>query len=106
MSRSTEERLTDALLHLDRAIEYGASGATSELELDAICMRISACIEALHGLPRPIREELFGEMWHAMWGMRNRIAHTYARVERTVVLATLQQDLPVIRAAIMGFAAR
>lgn len=75
------------------------------MELDAICMRISACIEALHGLPEPIREELFGETWHAMWGMRNRIAHTYARVERPVVLATLHDDLPAIRSAIVRFTA-
>jgi uncharacterized protein with HEPN domain len=32
-----------------------------------------------------------------MWGMRNRIAHTYSQVEEDVVLATIREDVPGIK---------
>jgi len=38
-----------------------------------------------------------------MWGMRNRIPHTYSRVEETVVIATVRDDLPEIRTRIRAY---
>ena len=38
-----------------------------------------------------------------MWGMRNRIAHTYARVEEAVVIATVRDDVPEIRSRIRAY---
>lgn len=100
MSRTTRERLADATLHLDAAIAYADDGALDEKTIDAICMRISAGIEALNALSPSRRNQLFGDQWPAMWGMRNRIAHTYSRVEVAVVIATVRDDLPEIRARI------
>jgi uncharacterized protein with HEPN domain len=85
-------------LHLDAAIAYADDGAFDEKTIDAICMRISAGVEALSALPARSRDRLFGDQWPAMWGMRNRIAHTYSRVETAVVIATVRDDLPEIRA--------
>ncbi len=103
MSRSTSERLADATLHLDAAIAYAADGPFDEKTIDAICMRISAGIEALNALSPSRRNQLFGDQWPAMWGMRNRIAHTYSRIEVAVVVATVREDLPVIRAQIRAY---
>ena len=103
MSRTTRERLADAALHLDAAIAYAADGPFDEKTIDAICMRISAGIEALNALPPRRRDELFGDQWSAMWGMRNRIAHTYSRVEAAVVIATVRQDLPEISARMRAY---
>ena len=44
-------------------------------------MRLSAGIESLAGLDPALRQELFGETWPDVWGMRNRIAHGYLLVE-------------------------
>ncbi|WNM23541.1 HepT-like ribonuclease domain-containing protein [Demequina capsici] len=74
----------------------------TELEIDAICMRISSRLESLNRLPHEVRSELFGDSWPAMWGMRNRIAHTYTQVEPSVVIATLNMDLPEIRKQILN----
>jgi uncharacterized protein with HEPN domain len=35
--------------------------------------------------------------------MRNRIAHTYSRVEVAVIIATVREDLPEIRARIRAY---
>ena len=70
MSRSATERLGDALIHIDKAIEYAA------------------------------RDAMFGDAWPDMWGMRNRIAHTYSTVQPDVVMATVKHDLPGIRSRI------
>ena len=103
MSRTTRERLADATLHLDAAIAYADDGAFDEKTIDAICMRISAGIEALNALSPSRRNQLFGDQWPAMWGMRNRIAHTYSRVEVPVIIATVRDDLPEIRARIRAY---
>ncbi len=103
MSRTTSERLADATRHLDAAIRYAADGRFDEKTIDAICMRISAGIEALNALSPSGREQLFGDQWPSMWGMRNRIAHTYSRVEVAVVIATVRDDLPEIRARIHAY---
>ena len=103
MSRTPRERLADAALHLDAAIAYAADGPFDEETIDAICMRISAGIEALNALSPSRRNQLFGDQWPAMWGMRNRIAHTYSRVEVAVIIATVRDDLPEIRARICAY---
>ncbi len=103
MSRTALERLADANLHLDAAITYAADGVFDAKTIDAICMRISAGLEALNALSTGTREQLFGDQWPAMWGMRNRIAHTYSRVEEEVVIATVRDDLPEIRTRIRAY---
>ncbi|WP_084102777.1 hypothetical protein [Demequina sp. NBRC 110051] len=79
MTRSIEERLSGALIHLDKAIEYGARPALDEVTIDAISLRISASIECLRQLPEERRMAMFGDSWHDMWGMRNRIADHLAK---------------------------
>lgn len=100
MSRTARERLTDALLHLEAAIRYSDEGVVDDKTIDAICMRISAGVEALHALAPTRRDALFGDLWPAMWGIRNRIAHTYSRIEIAVIVATVREDLPEICARI------
>lgn len=61
-----------------------------------MCMRLSAGIEELASLDATQREDLFGEMWPLMWGMRNRIAHGYLLINADIVRRTLEVDLPPI----------
>ena len=67
-----------------------------QVVLDAVCMRLSAGIETLATLDPDLREQLFGENWPLMWGMRNRIAHGYMLVDSAVVQQTLLYDIPGI----------
>lgn len=108
MSRTVRERLLDAERHFQAAIQYsqepsvagGESAEPDEKTVDAICMRIAAGVESLHALEPERRAELFGDAWSTTWGMRNRIAHTYSRVEPSVIMATVRLDLPPLLAVI------
>ncbi len=99
-SRSRSEILDDALEHLERTLEYAERDLGDQLVIDAICMRLSAGIEALAALDREYREELFGGSWPLMWATRNRIAHGYLLVDSAIVRATLRDDIPQIVADI------
>jgi uncharacterized protein with HEPN domain len=95
MSRRTpKEALRDALAHFEVVVDYGAGDLDDQKTIDAICMRLSAGIEALAQLDPHQRNALFGTTWYQMWGMRNRIAHGYLLVEPAIVRATLERDLP------------
>lgn len=95
MSRTRVEILGEALDHFRVMLDHAEEGPT-QLVVDAVCMRLSAGIEALSRLPEAQRQELFGSDWALMWGMRNRIAHGYLLVEPSIVRQTLDRDVPVI----------
>ena len=61
-SRSRSEILDDALEHLERTLECAERDLGDQLVIDAICMRLSAGIEALAALDREYREELAAAM--------------------------------------------
>ena len=48
--------------------EYGEGDQTDQKTVDAICMRLSAGVEAPYGLEAVEREALFGAVWNQMWG--------------------------------------
>lgn len=76
--------------------EHAAQGLEQRLVLDAVCMRLSAGIEALAALDPQIREDLFGSDWPLMWGLRNRIAHGYLLIDDRIIEQTLARDVPTI----------
>jgi len=80
VSRTPEEVLRTALIHFERVQQYAARNLDDQVVIDAICMRLSAAIEALTKLQPDVAERLFGDAWADMWGMRNRIAHGYLLV--------------------------
>ena len=96
MSRTTQELLREALVHLELANQYADVDDLDQLVIDAICMRLSAGIEVLARLDSHVRSALFGDNWQFMWGMRNRIAHGYLLVDPDIVRRTIEADLPDI----------
>ena len=84
--------------------DYGSGDLSDQKTIDAICMRLSAGIEALSGLSAADRVALFGDVWTQMWGMRNRIAHGWQSGHEWGCKGTVDRDLPVmveaVRAAI------
>jgi uncharacterized protein with HEPN domain len=64
-----------------------------ETVLDAVCMRLSAAIESVAAVDAEIRVRAFGAVWPAIWSVRNRIAHGYIDVDRTIIVATVENDL-------------
>jgi uncharacterized protein with HEPN domain len=100
VSRTDREHLTDALLHFDKAAAYARGSEFDDKTIDAVCMRIAAAVDSLAKVTPSLRDDLFGDAWPVMRGMRNRIAHTYAMVESSVVAATVASDVPPICARI------
>lgn len=96
MTRSTQELLREALVHMELAKTYAGNKDLDQLVIDAICMRLSAGIEVLARIDSPLRNSLFGNSWQFMWGMRNRIAHGYLLVDSDIVRQTVEVDLPDI----------
>ncbi|MGB7982613.1 MAG: HepT-like ribonuclease domain-containing protein [Candidatus Nanopelagicales bacterium] len=100
MTRTPEESLREAQAHFALMHQHAQGDLTDQLVIDAICMRLSAGLEALARLDTPIRDRLFGDEWPLMWGMRNRIAHGYLLVDTNIVRRTLQHDIPPVMARI------
>ena len=96
MSRDTSETLGESLAHFEIMQSHAAEDLDDQLVIVAVCMRLSAGIEALAALNPAIRQTLFGDAWSLMWGMRNRIADGYLLVDPTVIRATLTHDVPTI----------
>lgn len=100
MSRSSNELLHEALVHLELATGYADGQELEQVFIDAICMRLSAGIEVLEKLKPDERQRIFGATWPLMWGMRNRIAHGYLLVSGEIVRRTAEVDLPHIVEAV------
>ena len=100
MSRTTIEILQDALAHFEIMQTHAEQGLEERLVIDAVCVRLSAGIEALAALDSDERADIFGEVWPLMWGMRNRIAHGYLVVDTLVIRETLIHDVPSIMSRI------
>ncbi|MCL2788097.1 MAG: DUF86 domain-containing protein [Micrococcales bacterium] len=96
MGRRSPEVLHDALSHLRTAQAHAQRDLNDQVVIDAVCMRLSAGIEALANLDPDLREQLFAADWPLMWGMRNRIAHGYVLVDAVIVRRTLIRDVPTI----------
>ncbi len=77
-------------------VQHAQGNLDDQLVIDAICMRLSAGVEALAPLDTATRDRLFGDAWPLMWGMRNRVAHGYLLVDTDIVRRTLEHDIPPI----------
>lgn len=96
MSRSTDEFLSEALVHFELLLDHAQRDMTDQLVIDAVCLRLSAGLEVLNRMEPGVRDQLFGESWPLMWGMRNRIAHGYLLVNPVIISRTIDTDVPTI----------
>ena len=92
MNRDTSDIRGDALALFEIMQSHAEQDLNDQLVIDAVCMRLSAGIEALAALDPTELQSLFGADWSLMWGMRNRIAHGYLLVDPTVIRATLARS--------------
>jgi uncharacterized protein with HEPN domain len=74
------------------------------LLLDALCMNLIALGEAVKNLDKVSNKQLLIRYQQIDWGgimrMRDKIAHHYFEVDAEVVLLTVQEDIPLVKAAI------
>ena len=74
------------------------------LLLDAVCMNLIALGEAVKNLDKVSSGELLPKYDQIQWGgimrMRDKIAHHYFEVDAEVVLLTVKEDVPLVKAVI------
>ena len=72
------------------------------LLLDAVCMNLIAMGEAVKNLDKVSNGELLPKYPQIQWGgimrMRDKIAHHYFEVDAEVVLLTVKEDVPLVKA--------
>ena len=72
--------------------------------LDAVCMNLIAMGEAVKNLNKVSNGELLPRypqlQWGSMMRMRDKIAHHYFEVDAEVVLLTVKEDIPLVKATI------
>lgn len=100
MSRSESELLSEALHHFEYVDRYALLDLTSDVVIDALALRLSAILDTLGRLPVGTLDDMFGNLWPAMRGLRNRIAHGYLAVDREALHITIQDELPHVRSII------
>jgi len=95
------DNIEEALNHLKVLNSHLERGDLSDtLVLDAVNMRLIAAIEARSRLPDELRQQLFGEEWHAIRSTRNRIAHSYLQMRLDIIAATVERDIPPLIATL------
>lgn len=98
--RDDAQRLADVLAAADAIDEHLRRGSISDgLVFDAVRVRLIEIGEAVKAIDP---ELLAGEPdvpWRDIAGMRDHLAHRYFDSDHAIVAATVDQDLPPLRAA-------
>lgn len=95
--RDDEQLIVEALTHLDVLHRHLSRGDfTDEIVRDAVCMRLSAAIDALHDREPYLGERLFPDDWRKMWATRNYIAHAYVVIDIVIIRDTVENYLPTV----------
>lgn len=71
-------------------------------DFNAICLEFIQIGERVNLLPEAFYDEHPSIPWHELYGLRNRIVHGYEKVKKSIIWATIVQDLPIIKKEIMG----
>lgn len=71
-------------------------------DFNAICLEFIQIGEKVNLLPEAFYDEYPSIPWHELYGLRNRIVHGYEKVKKSIIWATIVQDLPIIKKEIMG----
>lgn len=83
-----------------RTADYFLLSPEGMIRLDAICMNLIALGEAVKGLDKITKGELFPLYpeiyWSGVMKMRDKIAHHYFEMDAEVVFRTLQEDIPAM----------
>lgn len=99
MSRDDLRLIDEARRHLAILRTHLERGDLDhEVVFDAVCLRLAAAIECVGSVDADRRAEMFGSGWRAVASVRNRIAHGYIRIDRAIIAATVNGDLPSFEA--------
>ncbi len=98
--RNDAQRLVDVLAAADAIADHlGRGSLTDGLVFDAVRVRLIEIGEAVKAIDPAVLATEPDVPWLDVAGMRNHLAHRYFDTDHTIVLATVEHDLPPLVAA-------
>jgi uncharacterized protein with HEPN domain len=113
MPRASTEHLRDVLEAIDAVFEYTMDGEAAfqreAIVREAVCARLIQIGQAVKDAQAEGLE--LGRLqpdipWRSIAGMRDRLAHKYALLDKALVWAVVERDLPRLRQAVRAILAR
>lgn len=107
MPRAAADHLRDVLEAIEAILEYTRGGETdfdsNAMVRDAVCARLIQIGQAVkdaqaEGLDLPRLQP--GIPWRSVAGMRDRLAHKYALLDKPLVWAVVERELPRLEDAV------
>ena len=106
--RSDRERLLDILEAIQRIERYAAGGRAAfeadELLQVWIVYHLQVIGEAVRLLSETTRAQQPDVPWAPIVGMRHILVHEYFGIDRNLVWAVVERDLPALKAAVQALA--
>lgn len=98
------EKILDSISNIDLLLKTTTEDSfMNDLkDFNAICLEFIQIGEKVNLLPEAFYDEHPSVPWHELYGLRNRIVHGYEKVKKSIIWATIVQDLPIIKKEIMG----
>jgi uncharacterized protein with HEPN domain len=101
MTRRDRQRLADIVAALDAITSHlNRGGLDDPLVLDAVRVRLIEIGEAVKSLPDTLLSTEPEIPWDQIARLRDRLAHRYFDTSHQILAATVQDDLPILRAAV------
>ncbi len=105
--RSTTERLNDIRESIINIQKYTSQGRErfdeDELVQTWVIRHMEIIGEAARTIPKDFKERHPAFPWQKINGMRNILVHMYFGIDRDVVWAVVEDDLPVLKASVEAF---
>ena len=97
--RGVLERVLENIDHISELLQtITPESFISDLkDYNALCLELVHIGEKVHQLPEAFVEAHPEVPWHELYGLRNRIVHGYEKVKKSIVWATVTQDIPEIQ---------
>jgi uncharacterized protein with HEPN domain len=107
VTRRDRQRLADIAAAIEAIEAHRRRGALDDaLVFDAVRIRLIEIGEAIKALPAELLSTEPGIPWDHVARLRDRLAHRYFDTSHQSLAATVEKDLPILRAAIDRLEAR
>ncbi len=92
-------RILDNIDHIESLLSTMTEATfLSELkDFNAVCLELIQIGEKVNQLSPEVYDAYPEVPWHELYGLRNRIVHGYDKINKDIIWATLQQDIPEIK---------
>jgi uncharacterized protein with HEPN domain len=107
VSRSARDRFGDILAAIDRCRDYrphleSPDESIAAMAYDAVLRNLAVIGEAVRALPEDETAQMPDVQWAAIAGLRNIVIHEYFRVDPSLVIDILDNELEPLATELRG----